>query len=256
MTLTASAGSNSSFAGWSGACSGTQSTCTLTMDSDKSVTATFNTSGGGGQASGNVDASPTSVQAGQSVTVSWSITCTGSYYDPRVQKRVNGSLVNDRYFTGSSGSASDVPSNNADDTVDYVGVCSIGSSKVAVDSATVNVTQPQQRRLNVSKTGDGTVTSNPAGINCGSDCWEPYNQGTQVTVTADPGPSWVFADISGDCGNASGGLGQTISVTCTMNANKNVYVVFDTISCVGDGCPPGYRCDRDPTINECRPYQY
>jgi hypothetical protein len=41
VTLTATPGSGSLFAGWSGACTGTQSTCTITMNAAKSVTATF-----------------------------------------------------------------------------------------------------------------------------------------------------------------------------------------------------------------------
>ena len=43
MTLTASAGSGSVFAGWSGACSGT-ATCAVTVTAATTVTATFNTS--------------------------------------------------------------------------------------------------------------------------------------------------------------------------------------------------------------------
>ena len=46
VTLTASAAGGSTFAGWSGACSGT-GTCNVTMTAARSVTATFNTSGGG-----------------------------------------------------------------------------------------------------------------------------------------------------------------------------------------------------------------
>ena len=41
VTLTATANAGSQFAGWGGACSGT-STCTVTMDAARSVTATFN----------------------------------------------------------------------------------------------------------------------------------------------------------------------------------------------------------------------
>ena len=41
VTLTATAAADSIFAGWSGACTGT-TTCTVTMDAAKSVTATFN----------------------------------------------------------------------------------------------------------------------------------------------------------------------------------------------------------------------
>ena len=47
VTLTAAVASNSTFAGWSGACSGTGS-CVLSMTQARAVTATFNTSGGTG----------------------------------------------------------------------------------------------------------------------------------------------------------------------------------------------------------------
>jgi hypothetical protein len=46
VTLTAAAASGSTFAGWSGACSGT-GTCTVSMTAARSVTAAFNTSGSG-----------------------------------------------------------------------------------------------------------------------------------------------------------------------------------------------------------------
>ncbi len=49
VTLTATAASGSTFAGWSGACSGT-GTCTLSMTAARTATATFNTSSGGGTA--------------------------------------------------------------------------------------------------------------------------------------------------------------------------------------------------------------
>lgn len=41
VTLTASAGSGNAFGGWTGACSGTSSTCVVSMTENKSVTATF-----------------------------------------------------------------------------------------------------------------------------------------------------------------------------------------------------------------------
>jgi hypothetical protein len=43
VTLTATPNTGSTFVGWSGDCSGVSSTCTLTMNSNKSATATFNT---------------------------------------------------------------------------------------------------------------------------------------------------------------------------------------------------------------------
>ena len=41
MTLTASASGGSTFAGWSGACSGQGTTCTVLMDSARDVSAQF-----------------------------------------------------------------------------------------------------------------------------------------------------------------------------------------------------------------------
>ena len=35
--------------------------------------------------------------------------------------------------------------------------------------------------------GSGTVTSSPAGINCGSDCEKAYEQGTKVTLSPGAG---------------------------------------------------------------------
>jgi hypothetical protein len=61
--------------------------------------------------------------------------------------------------------------------------------------------------------GSGTVTSDPDGINCGSDCDEAYAQGTTVTLTASPNSGSVFTGWSGACtGSAS-----TCEVVMTMN---------------------------------------
>jgi len=47
VTLTATPDRGYSFSGWSGACAGTQSTCSVTMSSDKAVTASFTKIKGG-----------------------------------------------------------------------------------------------------------------------------------------------------------------------------------------------------------------
>jgi M6 family metalloprotease-like protein len=53
VTLTAKPGSRSTFTGWSGACTGTSLTCTVTMSGNLSVNASFGkTSGGGGGGKG------------------------------------------------------------------------------------------------------------------------------------------------------------------------------------------------------------
>ena len=57
--------------------------------------------------------------------------------------------------------------------------------------STAAATPPVTHLLSVSRvgTGAGTVTSNPAGINCGNDCSESYSQGIEVALSATPQPA-------------------------------------------------------------------
>jgi hypothetical protein len=76
--------------------------------------------------------------------------------------------------------------------------------------------------LSVSKsgTGSGTVTSDPAGINCGSTCGADFPGGTSVTLTATPGTGATFTGWSG------GGCSGTGTCTVTMDAAKSVEATF------------------------------
>jgi hypothetical protein len=87
--------------------------------------------------------------------------------------------------------------------------------------------------------GSGTVTSDPAGIDCGADCSEGYEDGTSVTLTATPDGSSVFDGWSGDCTG-------TGSCSVTMNGPRNVTATFSASSSCGEGAdcdsgsvPPG-----------------
>ncbi len=61
-----------------------------------------------------------------------------------------------------------------------------------------------------SGTGSGRVTSNPAGIDCGSDCSEPFPDSSNVTLTATPDPGSVFVGWKGSYCN------DEVASTCTM----------------------------------------
>jgi hypothetical protein len=50
----------------------------------------------------------------------------------------------------------------------------------------------------------GTVTSQPAGINCGSSCQINFPQGTAVTLTASPRAQCVFVGWTGPAGTCNG----------------------------------------------------
>src|SRR2546426_394120 len=72
--------------------------------------------------------------------------------------------------------------------------------------------------LTVQRTGSGTVTSNPGGIDCGSDCTESYTPGTAVTLTAAPSAGSTFGGWSGAC-TGTGACAVTLSADTTVTAS-------------------------------------
>ncbi len=74
------------------------------------------------------------------------------------------------------------------------GGCTVTMDQASSVTATFTITT---YTLTVSLTGagSGTVTSSPAGINCGVDCSHVYNPGTLVTLTATP--SWALFSPAG-----------------------------------------------------------
>lgn len=80
-------------------------------------------------------------------------------------------------------------------------------------------TPPPRPALTVSVTGGGTVTSSPAGINCGADCSEFFNSGTLVTLTAAPASGSTFAGWSGSGCSGTGTCVLTMSAARTVAAN-------------------------------------
>ncbi len=105
------------------------------------------------------------------------------------------------------------------------GACS-GASKtcwVTMNQArTVTATFVKVYRLTVSKTGRGTVTSSPSGINCGSDCTESYTSGKVVTLKAKASSGYRFTGWSGACRGKA-------SCRVTMNGTKAVKVTFSRV---------------------------
>jgi Divergent InlB B-repeat domain len=75
-------------------------------------------------------------------------------------------------------------------------------------------------KLSVAKSNSGTVSSTPAGINCGSACTASYGTGNAVSLTATPPPGLAFLGWSGACSGAA----PTCSVT--MNADTKVQANF------------------------------
>ncbi|HEX4870774.1 MAG TPA: DUF4394 domain-containing protein, partial [Nevskiaceae bacterium] len=108
----------------------------------------------------------------------------------------------------------------------WSGACTgSGACSVTVDQArSVGATFIPLFTLSVEKTGQGSVTSSPAGINCGSDCTETYRSGTSVTLSAAPADGFFFAGWSG------GGCSGTGACVVTLDASKTVSATFTAVS--------------------------
>ena len=202
VTLTASVSAGSTFAGWAGGgCSGT-GTCDVTLSADTAVTATFNT------------VSPTS-----SLTVTAAGTGTGTV-------TCNGTTCNPSYPSGTALTIVAAPAATSLFS-GWGGACaSFGSATTC--NLTINANSTVTATFNLPTlsivvAGTGTVTSNPAGINCGTTCTASFNNGTSITLTA------TGAGFSGWIGGGCAGTG-----TCILTLTQNTTV---TASFGGSGLP-------------------
>ena len=88
--------------------------------------------------------------------------------------------------------------------------------------ATFTADTPGQFTLTVVKdgTGSGSVTSAPAGIDCGASCSAPYADGTKVTLSGTADSGSTFTGWSGE------GCSGTDDCVVTMDAAKDVTATF------------------------------
>ena len=237
VPLTATADTNSTFDGWSG-----NADCadgSLTMGSNKECTATFNavrqlTVTKAGLGKGTVTSNPTGINCGSS--------CSAWFYlNQSVQLTANP----DGYsrFSGWSG--------NAD--------CVDGQVTLANQIACTATFDPIYYTLHVlfPGTGSGTVTSDPIGINCGTDCREDYPAGTTVTLRATAATGSIFNGWAGACsGNSSTCqvqitdlTGVTANFTAVVPGSPNTLYVTSTgggtVTSNPTGITCGTQCDAD-----------
>ena len=78
----------------------------------------------------------------------------------------------------------------------------------------------QRLASQIGRTNTGTVTSDVAGINCGSVCSAKFDAGTNVTLTATPPAGKTFVNWSGACS------GTANICAVTVNSNLSVQAIF------------------------------
>jgi DNA-binding beta-propeller fold protein YncE len=103
------------------------------------------------------------------------------------------------------------PTTNKIYVVNY-GVNSVGNVTVIDGGAT-----PTSHILSVLLAGNesGTVTSNPAGVNCGTSCTASFATGTAVNLTASPAAGSTFSGWSSACAGAG---------SCNLALNSDDFV--------------------------------
>ena len=155
-------------------------------------------------------------------------------------------------------------SNSAVATIDATGLATgvspgtttiTATDRSGASASTTLAVRDQVGRVSLSViragAGTGSVSSSPPGISCGTDCSEPYDSGTSVTLTASPASGSTFNGWNG-CDAVSGA-----TCTVTMSASRSVTATFDlqrfilTVNRAGMGSgsvsssPPGISCGTD-----------
>jgi hypothetical protein len=212
VTLTAQADTSSTFSSWSGCDSASGTTCTVTMNAARSVTATFTanvprftlTVSKGGAGSGTVTSTSNPNSATQ---INCGTACSATYDSGTV---VTLTAQADTSSTFSSWTGCDSASGPT---------CTVTMNAARSVTATFT-TQAFTLAVNKAGNGSGTVTSSPSGINCGAACSASFNGGTMVTLTATAAGNSIFGGWNG-CDGVSGP-----TCTVTMNAARSVTATF------------------------------
>jgi uncharacterized repeat protein (TIGR02543 family) len=108
----------------------------------------------------------------------------------------------------------------------WTGACSgtqLTCNLTVTDSLTATATFIPQFTLSIGRSGSGTVTGTPSGIdraiNCGSACSAKFSQATVVTLTATPAPGLQFVGWSGACSGMANVCSLSINKDTTAQAN-------------------------------------
>jgi len=218
-----------SFAGWSGACSGTGA-CDLKPGNDVSVAATFmpappqqprrlQVSMNG---SGTVRSDPPGIDCPR--------TCAADFPDGTAV-RLDATAASGWDFTG------------------FGGPCNGMSCTVTLSSDVSALATFLQRpvTLSVQMVGSGSVVSNPAGIDCPRICSTAFSSGTNLTLTAAPQAGFAFSGFSGACSGTS--CAFQLSSDAQVSASFSAIPFFNlTVVTGGSGAgkvtssPPGIDC--------------
>ncbi len=218
ITLSATADAGSAFAGWSGGgCSGTGS-CVVTLSGATAVSAqfveltTFAVSISGGQevppnaATGNGFGVAVVNPAANTLTYAFSVTglsgsLTGAHFHGAAARGASAGVKID---IGANPFAGTVNFNQVDEADLLAGLWYVNYHTATFPGGEIrgqldNLGGLTSLSTAVSGSGGGSVTSSPAGIDCGATCLAAFVADSTVTLTANPSPVSVFVEWTGAC---------------------------------------------------------
>ena len=209
VTLTAAADTGHYFSGWQGDCAADGFSCTTTVTGTRNVTATFDVytytvsvaKDGNGTAYGSVTSDPGAIDCG--------ITCSATF-DYNTPVTLTAEVITGATFTGWQGNCS------ADGLACTTTVT--GTRDVTATFTLITYT------LSVSSTDNGSVTSVPDDIDCGTTCSATFDYNTVVTLTASPDTGYYLSGWQGDC------TGNSLTCITTITGTRHVTATFDVLT--------------------------
>lgn len=124
-----------------------------------------------------------------------------------------------------------------------IGPCTVTMS--ADRTLNANFVRQADTLLTVTASGNGVVTSTPAGIDCGTTCSSRFSIGTRVTLTATPASGFRFAGWTGAC-SGEGSCTLTLEKATEVNATFTEAPVTVNLGISGGGrinsTPQGLSC--------------
>ncbi|HYD39701.1 MAG TPA: cellulose binding domain-containing protein [Anaeromyxobacter sp.] len=221
VTLTAAVvpGTGSTFAGWTGACTGTSPTCTVTLDQSRYATATFDSSGRRapltvkrwGSGAGAVSSGDGGIDCGT--------LCSQGYLEGAVVT-LTAAAESGSVFTGWGPILSTVPSPCTGTSP----TCVITTTGSNLDTVAYFDTTGPVHTLSVDTNatpGAGVVFTSTYNIQCPNRCSAAFAAGTEVTLWASTGVASTFTGWGGAC------TGTDPYCVVSMTEDRAVTATFD-----------------------------
>lgn len=210
VTLTSTVEDGSIFTGWGEDCEGVEADqpCVISMDQNHVAAVEFVLQ------KRTLDVEKTGSGAGTVTSTSSGIDCgddCSGEYDYGTEVTLSANPGSHSLFTGWSG-----PCSGTADCVVTMDQARQVMAEFAMEKRTLDV--------NRSGNGSGRITSQPAGVDCGSSCEGiPFDYGTEVTLTAMPTADSSFSGWSGACS------GTEVTCSVTLDEARTVEAKFDLL---------------------------